>query len=106
VKTTTDLTHDIDAAAQLPRLFDEITQRLQRGEDVDIEEYAARHPEHAEKLRQMLPTIAALADLGLTDPIFPQAAAPRLGTLGDFQLLREIGRGNRQRSTAAAHRPQ
>ena len=63
-----------------------------------LEDYACRYPELAQELRQMLPAMRALADLGLS-AIRETSAAPRpdagdavSGCLGDFRILREIGR--------------
>src|SRR5262249_29531335 len=66
------------------------------GEAPDVEAFAAAHPEHAALLRRLLPTMGVLADLGgsaarsgLADG---GAEGPR-GTLGDFRIVREVGRG-------------
>jgi hypothetical protein len=100
-KTQTPIDHDQD---ELARLFEEITQRLQAGESVDIEEYASGHPELSESLRRVFPTIVALAEIGREEAC-PLSLALSLnsafrtphsafsGTLGDFRLIREIGRG-------------
>ena len=44
----------------LGRLADEFTNRLERGENPDIEEYARAHPEMAVVLRQVLPALRLL----------------------------------------------
>src|SRR5262245_54596371 len=72
------------------RVADEFTQRLQRGEDPDVEEYAQRHPQVAPLLRQVLP---ALLVMGTPDELPAPAGAPARGCLGDFRIVREIGRG-------------
>ncbi len=73
----------------LGQAADDFTQRLNRGEQPDIEEYASRYPQIAPLLRQVLPALQMLrvpaADSG--EGIQPQ------GTLGDFCIHREIGRG-------------
>jgi serine/threonine protein kinase/Tfp pilus assembly protein PilF len=81
--------------ARLGQIADEFTQRLQRGEHPDIEDYARRHPEMADVVRQVL---AALQVMGSSerDPVSLDeglAAAPANGCLGDFRIVREIGRG-------------
>ncbi len=74
------------------QVADEFTQRLNRGEKPSIEEYAEKHPDIAEVLRQVLPALALIrqpeveAALSQDDP---NLAEP----LGDFRLIREIGRG-------------
>jgi len=74
---------DDDALAELlGRLADEFTERLQRGEQPDVEEYARRHPAAADVLRQVLPALAACG-----------AAPPPPATIGDYRIVREVGRG-------------
>ena len=82
------------------RLVDELAAKLQAGEVVDIDAYVAAHPEHAEQLKLLLPALKVLADLGKSGAAASLAAAPLegtqdeiLGTLGDFRILREVGRG-------------
>lgn len=79
--------------ALLGEVADEFTQRLARGEQPDIEEYAQRHPEIASVLRQVLPALATLRAVGV--PAGREGAAAELPAerLGDYRLLREIGRG-------------
>jgi WD40 repeat protein/serine/threonine protein kinase/predicted Zn-dependent protease len=81
-------------------LVEELTARLQAGEPVDVQAFILGHPEHAAQLRQLLPALHVLADLGhpadgdATAAGRPTvAAADVVGTLGDFRILREIGRG-------------
>jgi hypothetical protein len=80
-------------------LVEEVTARLQAGEAVDEEALVLAHPQHAQRLRELLPALRLLADLGssadATGPVaLPPAAAEDLaGTLGDFRLVREVGRG-------------
>src|SRR6516165_5872357 len=79
-------------------LVEELANRLQTGERVDVEAYVRAHPEQAERLRRLLPAVLALAQLGddgekTSEPSPKPDAAPMTGCLGDFRLLREIGRG-------------
>ena len=69
------------------RVADEFTERLIAGEDPDPEEYAGRHPDLAPLLREVLPALQALHRPAGDAPV---AVA---GTLGDFRLIREVGRG-------------
>src|SRR5262245_714380 len=66
--------------------------RLDRGEEVPAEDVIREHPEIAEELRARF---AALEALDRALGAEPTAAAPAPGSrrLGDFRLLREIGRG-------------
>jgi serine/threonine protein kinase/WD40 repeat protein len=68
----------------------EFTERLQRGERPDVEDYAQRYPALAELLREALPALQAMLPARpptLTPP------EPLSGRLGDYRLLREVGRG-------------
>jgi serine/threonine-protein kinase len=83
----------------LDDLIEEITARVHAGQLVDIEVYVQQHPEHADRLRHLLPALQVLADLGRSAS--EVLAAGRdisggdlgLGTLGDFRIVREVGRG-------------
>jgi serine/threonine protein kinase/Tfp pilus assembly protein PilF len=83
--------------AVMAELLDELANRLQAGEPVDPEALAAAHPEHGERLRRLLPAALLLAELEQSDQASVPAAthvtdkAPDL--LGDFRLVRELGRG-------------
>jgi hypothetical protein len=77
------------------RVADEFAARQKQGEQPDVEEYAARHPEIAPVLRRVL---ASLQLLGLTPSAGPATGVttseePASGVLGDFRIIREIGRG-------------
>lgn len=64
---------------------DEFLDRQKRGERPRVEEYTARHPRHATVLAEVL---------GALQVVGPLAGGPTaLGELGDFLLLREVGRG-------------
>jgi tetratricopeptide (TPR) repeat protein len=81
-------------------LVEQLTARYQAGEKPDQEAVLRQHPEHAERLRPLLPALQLLADLSQSGPRFlsglldaPTGTETELGTLGDFRLLREVGRG-------------
>src|SRR5262249_3681732 len=59
---------------------------------VNLSEEMQAHPEHAEQLALMWPALMALADLERSGQEKGEAEGP-LGELGDFRLLREVGRG-------------
>jgi tetratricopeptide (TPR) repeat protein len=84
----------------LSDLIDEVSRQLEAGEPVDLDAFIAAHPERADALRLVLPALAVLADLGRSAARDPRSGIDRpdsplepLGELGDFRLLREIGRG-------------
>ena len=84
----------------LADLVEQFLQRIQAGESLDPSGFAALHPEHAESLRQLLPALEMMADLGRSAvrdrtglPPLEDISGPGLGVLGDFRILREVGRG-------------
>jgi WD40 repeat protein/serine/threonine protein kinase len=84
------------AEALMGQAIDEFLERQARGERPEVEEYARRYPQLAVVLRQMLPTLgllgASAAD-GLADAADAAADLSPEAPLGDYRLVREIGRG-------------
>ena len=76
------------------RITDEFLERLSRGERPVVEDYARNYPDIAAVIRQVFPALEVLhrpaADCRLPDD-WTNLEAP--GCLGDFRILREIGRG-------------
>ena len=64
---------------------------------VDIDQLASQHPEMAQQLRKLYPTLLAINTLDATvSPIGSPNAIDKIHetqTLGDFRILRQIGRG-------------
>jgi tetratricopeptide (TPR) repeat protein len=81
----------------LGRIIELVSARLHAGEAIDLSDVARAHPEHAEELRQLWPALAAMAELERSQTqaaaTAEGGAAEELGQLGDFRLLREIGKG-------------
>jgi eukaryotic-like serine/threonine-protein kinase len=75
----------------------EFMERLRQGQHPDIEDYAARHPALADDIRGLFPTIAATERLKARQAQSSGGCATlgpaQLQRLGDFRLIREIGRG-------------
>jgi serine/threonine protein kinase len=90
----------------------ELTKLLQDGLSIDLDAFIAEHPECADRLRELVPTMQILVDLGYSAPCAngPAGAECATGsasadscatgsasanahTLGDFRIHREIGRG-------------
>jgi serine/threonine protein kinase/WD40 repeat protein len=71
-------------------LLEEFLARARRGERPSPEDYVARHPDLAWAIRELFPTLLVLQGHrgGPTQPaeILPAA-------LGDYQIVREVGRG-------------
>jgi Flp pilus assembly protein TadD/serine/threonine protein kinase len=88
-----------EADPLLDDLLEEFARRLETGALVDVEAYVAEHPERGEVLRRMLPVIQMLAELdrpgAVVAPTSPGGPGPQaaLGELGDYRILRELGRG-------------
>ncbi len=81
-------------------LAEEFVARKRRGEKPTIPEYAARYPDLADEIRELFPALLMVEDLG--DESLP-ATGPHVGSvaggmaelkqLGDYRILREVGRG-------------
>ncbi len=86
-----------DERDPLEVLAAEFMERLRQGQRPSIEDYAAQHPERAEEIRELFPTIAATERLKVRQGRSSDGRATlgpaRLERLGDFRLIREIGRG-------------
>ena len=82
-------------------LADSFLARFRRGERPSVEEYAAKHPELADEIRELLPALVMLEQeqvrrqLGCRDRRRPgrHGLGPGPAQLGDYLILREIGRG-------------
>src|SRR5262249_44061759 len=76
------------------QVADEFIHRLGRGESPDVEEYAGRHPALAAVLRQVLPALQVLRDPARGAALDgPPEPSPLTGCLGDYRIVREVGRG-------------
>jgi serine/threonine protein kinase/Tfp pilus assembly protein PilF len=86
----------------LEQLAEEWRERLRRGEHFEAAEYIARHPDLAVGIRDLFPAIVLMEELkpgaaeltgAFTSETSPAEGPPRLERLGDFRILREVGRG-------------
>jgi WD40 repeat protein/tRNA A-37 threonylcarbamoyl transferase component Bud32/tetratricopeptide (TPR) repeat protein len=84
------------------QLAEEFVERYRRGERPSPSEYAARYPEHAQEIRELFPALAIMEQIAPES----EAAGPFSSVdslrgrslqhperLGDYRVLREIGRG-------------
>jgi tetratricopeptide (TPR) repeat protein len=84
------------AADPLGPLADDFLQRCRRGERPALSEYAARHPELADQIRELFPALVMLEDVRPVPQTEVGAAGgplPPLQRLGEYRIVREIGRG-------------
>ena len=82
------------------RLAEEFVARHRRGEHPDLAEYTERFPQYAEAIRDLFPALVLIErvkpDAGDPTGTYAGAAAAegrRLERLGDYRILREVGRG-------------
>ena len=81
---------------ELARIAEDFLEQLDRGAGPDIEDYVQRYPHVAEALRQVLPVLKAVGGTGdfwYGDDEPAGSLGPENRTLGDFRIVREIGRG-------------
>src|SRR5437763_2439436 len=83
-------------------LAEEFAERVRRGERPSVEEYVERHPQWGGQIRELFPALLVMEKLkpAAGDPTGPFAAdrtedlpALRLERLGEYRIVREIGRG-------------
>src|SRR5215468_6636224 len=83
-----------------------LADRIQAGERVDLSELARQDPERAGELRRLLPAIELMAQFGRSAATSAGAGTgsrpgpgpgppltDELEVLGDFRIVREVGRG-------------
>ncbi len=80
------------------KLAEDFVERFRRGEHPSLTEYTARHPELAEEIRDLFPALVMMEDIrpDAEDQTGEQetvAGGKTLERLGDFRILREVGRG-------------
>src|SRR6202022_4036077 len=78
----------------LDQLAEEFAERFRRGERPALKEYIDRYPDLAAEIAELLP---ALVEIAQVDEVRKDAAAllrtKAPDQVGDYRLLREIGRG-------------
>jgi serine/threonine protein kinase len=92
--------NDLPAADPLGRIADEFVEAFRRGKRPSVEEFARRYPEYADDIRDMLPALVLMEKAKSTDassgqllPAKASAVPAPLQQLGDYLILREVGRG-------------
>jgi eukaryotic-like serine/threonine-protein kinase len=82
----------------IEQVAEKYLERRRRGEKPSLDEYARRHPELADEIRDLFPTLAMLEDCASAGGK-PAGTAPSEDWLllsepiGEYRIIREIGRG-------------
>jgi serine/threonine protein kinase/tetratricopeptide (TPR) repeat protein len=82
-------------------LAEEFLERYRRGERPSMREYIERRPELAAEIREVFPAMAMMENIALADESLEGeghgqpsvGAAGPLQQLGDFRIIREVGKG-------------
>ena len=82
---------------QLGPVMDEFVARYRRGERPSVTEYAERHPDLADQIRELFPSLVLMERAGSGDDELSSgrvtADGRTLERLGEYRIIREIGRG-------------
>ena len=90
-----------DARNPVELLAEEFLDRKRRGEHPTLREYVERHPDLADEIGDLVPALVMIENIGESsggttgslDAENGAALGVRLDRLGDYRILREIGRG-------------
>jgi eukaryotic-like serine/threonine-protein kinase len=91
-----------DAREPVEALAEEFMERRRRGEKPTMDQYVRQYPELAEEIRDLFPALLIMEDLGQSSGGTTGTFHSRskvlsegisLRTVGDYRLLREVGRG-------------
>jgi serine/threonine protein kinase/WD40 repeat protein len=79
-------------------LAEDFLERYRRGERPSVQDYATRHPELAERICRLFPTLLVMekvrpGPVERDERVDRSRADRRLERLGDYRILRELGRG-------------
>src|SRR5262245_26771923 len=89
------ISEELDPA--LAEVVDRLTARLQAGEALDLDACLREFPQFAGQLRDLLPAALALREAGRSAggsfAALAAARPPAARRLGEYLLLREVGRG-------------
>ena len=97
-----ELSLSSETQQQLAEILDEYLRSMEEGIPADPEQLVARYPDLAEPLSEYIDGLSLLHEVGgdfqqaskcASDDQCPQSHGYRGRQLGDFQLIREIGRG-------------
>jgi hypothetical protein len=79
-------------------LAEEFLDRYRAGERPALKDYIDRRPELAAEIREVFPAMAMMEHIALADETIAAdqngaVTIPHLEQLGDYRVLREVGRG-------------
>jgi serine/threonine protein kinase len=78
----------------LAELADDFLRRYRAGEHPSANDYAAKHPELADRIRDLFPAVIAMEQPGVGATLDFAPSAERVGaTIGRYKLLERIGEG-------------
>jgi serine/threonine protein kinase len=81
----------------LEKLAEEFVARFRRGERPALAEYTDRYPELAAQIRELFPALVTMENLGSVEEAptgpYSHTAGPLPDRLGEYRLLREVGKG-------------
>ena len=99
-KATTSSDSSGDGRDPVELLAEEFLDRRRRGERPSIDQYASAHPDLADAIREVFPALLMIEEAGgsaldATGSFgdVPHSPPKHLERLGDYRILREIGRG-------------
>jgi serine/threonine protein kinase/WD40 repeat protein len=91
---------DHSTADPFGSIADEFVEAFRQGKSPSVEEFAQRYPEHADQIREILPALVLMEKAKSAEASSDHlrktraaAAVPPVQQLGDYQILREVGRG-------------
>ena len=94
------MTNDSEQLSPVELLAEEFLERQQRGEKPTIAEYCRRHPELEDEIRKVFEALAMVEELKPATEdesgncgVGVQDAKNSLQRVGDYRILREVGRG-------------
>ena len=89
------MTDDTTSEDPFGRIADEFLEALRDGKQPSVEEFARRYPEQANEINELLPALVVMEKAKAAhDATAPRPRTPeKLQQLGEYQLLREVGRG-------------
>ncbi len=79
------------------KLAEEFVERYRAGERSSLDKYITAHPQHADEIRDLFPALVMIEELAPSEDgsssAPPATPAAPLERVGDYRILREVGRG-------------